>query len=176
MPAFVGLGAPAWSSAARGLLSGITGGTTPAHVASRGTLEAIAYQVRDVFDVMAAESGGALQVLLADGGASRNGQLMQFQADILGIPVVRSTSPELSALGAAYLAGLALGIWASEDDIAALLAGPATGLSPKWTPARPRRRSCRLAGCRWPHDVRARHRPIIVTVREEEVLCGETAF
>lgn len=119
VPAFVGLGAPHWNEAARGLLTGITRGTTPAHVA-RATLESIAYQVRDVFDVMEAESGVSLQTLLADGGASRNAHLMQFQADIIGRPVMRSLSADVSALGAAYLAGLAVGVWASEDEIAAL--------------------------------------------------------
>ena len=76
--------------------------------------------MRDVFDVMQAASGGALRVLLADGGVTRNAQLMQFQADILGVPVQRNNTPELSALGAAYLAGLATGVWASTDDLAAL--------------------------------------------------------
>jgi glycerol kinase len=83
-------------------------------------VEAIAYQVRDVFDVMQAASGGSLRVLLADGGVTRNAQLMRFQADILGVPVQRNDTPELSALGAAYLAGLAGGVWTSTDEVAAL--------------------------------------------------------
>jgi glycerol kinase len=110
VPAFVGLGAPYWNDAARGLVSGLTRGSTAAHLA-RATIEAIAYQVRDVFDVMRAEAGTELKVLLADGGASQNGMLMQFQADIIGRPVLRNQSADASALGAAYLAGLASGIW-----------------------------------------------------------------
>ncbi len=119
VPAFVGLGAPHWQSDARGLITGLTRGSTPTHLA-RATLESIAYQVRDVFDVMQAEAGTPLQVLLADGGASQNDLLMQFQADLLGCPVLRSTSSDVSALGAAYLAGLAVGLWPDEQAIAAL--------------------------------------------------------
>lgn len=119
VPAFVGLGAPHWQSDARGLITGLTRGSTPAHLA-RATLESIAYQVRDVFDVMQAEAGSPLQVLLADGGASQNDLLMQFQADIIGCPVLRSSSSDVSALGAAYLAGLAVGLWRSEAEIGAL--------------------------------------------------------
>ena len=119
VPAFVGLGAPHWDDAARGLLSGLTRGSSLAQL-SRAAVESIAYQVRDVFDVMQAASGGALRVLLADGGVTRNAQLMQFQADILGVPVQRNNTPELSAMGAAYLAGLATGVWGSTDEIAAL--------------------------------------------------------
>ncbi len=110
VPAFVGLGAPHWDDAARGLVSGLTRGTTAAHLA-RATLASIAHQVRDVFDLMQAEAGLELEVLLADGGATRNDQLMQLQADLLGRPVLRTTSAEVSALGAAYLAGLAVGFW-----------------------------------------------------------------
>jgi glycerol kinase len=116
VPAFVGLGAPHWNGAARGLITGLTHGTTPAHLA-RAALEAIAYQIRDVFDLMSAESGAPLQVLMADGGASCNDTLMQFQADIIGRPVVRSLSSDVSALGAAYLAGLAVGLWSWESEI-----------------------------------------------------------
>lgn len=119
VPAFVGLGAPHWQSNARGLITGLTRGSTPAHLA-RATLESIAYQVRDVFDVMQSEAGSPLQVLLADGGASQNDLLMQFQADLIGCPVLRSSSTDVSALGAAYLAGLAVGMWASEAEIGAL--------------------------------------------------------
>jgi glycerol kinase len=119
VPAFVGLGAPHWHEAARGLITGLTRGAGPAHLA-RATIESIAYQVRDVFDVMDAEVGVPLQRLLADGGASRNDMLMQFQADMIGRPVVRSISHDVAALGAAYLAGLAVGFWASEAEIAAL--------------------------------------------------------
>ena len=119
VPAFVGLGAPHWHPAARGLITGLTRGSGPAHLA-RAALESIAYQVRDVFEAMQAEAGVELSFLLADGGASRNDQLMQFQADILDVPVLRSTSADVSALGAAYLAGLAVGLWSSLDEIAAL--------------------------------------------------------
>jgi len=119
VPAFVGLGAPHWDDAARGLISGLTRGTTAAHVAF-ATLASIAHQVRDVFDLMQDESGRELEVLLADGGATRNDQLMQLQADLLGRPVLRTTSAEVSALGAAHLAGLATGFWSSEEELAAL--------------------------------------------------------
>jgi glycerol kinase len=119
VPAFVGLGAPYWNEAARGLLTGLTRGTTAAQVA-RATIESIAYQIRDVFDVMDAASPSGLSALLADGGGSSNDLLMQFQADILGRPVLRCASPDVSALGAAYLAGLAVGLWRSEKEIAAL--------------------------------------------------------
>ncbi len=116
VPALVGLGAPYWNDAARGLISGLTRGSTAAHLA-RATIEAIAYQVRDVFDVMQRETGVDLKVLLADGGASRNPMLMQFQADIIGLPILRSNSADASALGASYLAGLSIGIWQTLDEI-----------------------------------------------------------
>ncbi|MCB0116904.1 MAG: glycerol kinase GlpK [Caldilineaceae bacterium] len=119
VPAFVGLGAPHWHEAARGTVTGLTRGSGPAQLA-RATIESIAYQVRDVFDVMDAEAGVPLQRLLADGGASRNDMLMQFQADMIGRPVVRRISHDVAAQGAAYLAGLAVGFWASEAEIAAL--------------------------------------------------------
>ncbi len=119
VPALVGLGAPYWNDAARGLISGLTRGSSAAHLA-HATIEAIAYQVRDVFDVMQAEAGMDLNILLADGGASRNGMLMQFQADIIGRPVMRSASAEASPLGAAYLAGLGVGIWQTLDEISQL--------------------------------------------------------
>lgn len=116
VPAFVGLGAPHWRESARGLISGLTQGATASHLA-RAAIESIAYQVRDVFDVMEAEAGARLQALLADGGASRNDSLMQFQADIIGRPVLRSGSAEVSALGAACLAGLATGFWPGREEI-----------------------------------------------------------
>jgi glycerol kinase len=114
VPAFAGLGAPHWDPDARGLLCGLSRGTTPAHVA-RAAIEAIAYQVRDVFDLMRTETAGTPPALLADGGAARNDQLMQFQADVLGCPVLRSRSTDLSALGAAQLAGLSVGLWTMDD-------------------------------------------------------------
>jgi len=119
VPAFVGLGAPHWDEQARGLIGGLTRGSRLDQLA-RAAIESIGYQVRDVFDAMQAASGGSLRQLMADGGVTRNEQLMQFQADILGVPVLRNDTAELSALGAAYLAGLAVGAWASTDDIAAL--------------------------------------------------------
>ncbi len=119
VPAFTGLGAPHWDDAARGLVSGLTRGSTLPQLA-RAAVDSIAYQVRDVFEAMQTASGGALQVLMVDGGVTRNEQLMRFQADILGVPVQRNDTPELSAMGAAYLAGLSTGVWASIDELAAL--------------------------------------------------------
>ena len=118
VPAFAGLGAPYWDAEARGVICGLTRGTTAAHLA-RATIESIAYQVRDVFDVMRHEAG-APDALLADGGASRNDQLMQFQADLLDRPVLRNESADLSASGAAWLAGLATQIWTSTEALSAL--------------------------------------------------------
>ena len=119
VPAFVGLGAPYWNDVARGLLTGLTRGSTGAH-AARATIESIAYQVRDVFEVMERDIREPLPALLADGGASRNDSLMQFQADILGRPVVRSESAHVSAIGAAWLAGLATGVWTSPKQLEAI--------------------------------------------------------
>jgi glycerol kinase len=119
VPAFVGLGAPYWNQAARGLITGLTRGSGPSQLA-RATVNSIAYQVRDVFEAMQAEAGTVLEFLLADGGASRNDHLMQFQADILGVPVLRSTSTDVSALGAIYLAGLVMGVWSSLEEISTL--------------------------------------------------------
>ncbi len=139
VPAFVGLGAPHWQDEARGLITGLTRGTGAPHLA-RATLEAIAYQVRDVYDAMQAESDMPLGVLLADGGATQSDLLMQFQADILGQAVVRSRSEQgggldVSALGAAYLAGLTVGVWASEDELAAL-PRPEDRFEPHFAPER----------------------------------------
>jgi glycerol kinase len=119
VPAFTGLGAPHWNDQARGLISGLTRGSTLAQLA-RAAIESIAYQVRDVFEAMQSAAGGALSVLMVDGGVTRNEQLMQFQADILGVPVQRNDTAELSAMGAAYLAGLATGVWSSTNELAAL--------------------------------------------------------
>lgn len=116
VPALVGLGAPYWDANARGLLVGITRGTTAGH-AARAVLEAIAYQIYDVFMAMQSETGQPLKQLMADGGATRNNFLMQFQADILNTPVIRSRASDLSALGAAYLAGLVTGVWKSLDEV-----------------------------------------------------------
>jgi glycerol kinase len=117
VPAFAGLGAPHWDPYARGLLIGITRDTTAAHVA-RATLEAIAFSVADLVDAMAADGKRRLSELRVDGGATRSEPLMQFQADILGVPVVRPSIVETTALGAAYLAGLAVGFWESPRAIA----------------------------------------------------------
>ncbi len=119
VPAFVGLGAPHWDDQARGLISGLTRGSTLEQLA-RAAIESIAYQVGDVFAAMQAASGGSLRLLMADGGVTRNATLMQFQADILGVPVQRNNTAELSAMGAAYLAGLASGVWNSTAEIASL--------------------------------------------------------
>jgi len=117
VPAFAGLGAPHWDAHARGTIVGLTRGTTKAHVA-RAALEGIALQVMDVLKAMEADSGIKLKELRVDGGASANDLLMQLQADLLKVPVVRPKVAETTALGAAYLAGLAVGYWKSQADIA----------------------------------------------------------
>lgn len=117
VPAFAGLGAPHWDAYARGALVGITRGTTAAHLA-RAALEAIAYQSYDVLKAMERDAGLPLQELRVDGGASRNDLLMQFQADLLQVPVVRPAIVETTALGAAYLAGLAVGVWKDRTQLA----------------------------------------------------------
>jgi glycerol kinase len=116
VPAFAGLGAPHWDQFARGTITGLTRGTTSAHLA-RAALEGIAFQVADVLDVMRQDSGIKLAELRVDGGASANDLLMQFQADLLGVPVLRPKVTETTALGAAYLAGLATGFWKSREQI-----------------------------------------------------------
>ncbi len=119
VPAFVGLGAPHWDSYARGSIFGLTRGTTAGHLA-RAAVESIAYQVADLLDAMRADSGDPVKELRVDGGAAANDTLMQFQADILGVPVVRPAVTETTAFGAAYLAGLAVGFWkAGSDQLAA---------------------------------------------------------
>src|SRR5271169_2882570 len=120
VPAFVGLGAPHWDAYARGTITGITRGTNRAHLV-RAALESIAYQTREVVDAMARDSGLRPALLRVDGGAARNDFLCQFQADILGIPVERPATTESTALGAAYLAGLATGFWQDEQELAAHL-------------------------------------------------------
>jgi glycerol kinase len=117
VPAFAGLGAPHWDPHARGTIVGLTRGTTKAHIA-RAALEGIALQVMDVLKSMEADSGIKLKELRVDGGASANDLLMQLQADILNVPVVRPKVAETTALGAAYLAGLAVGYWKNQADIA----------------------------------------------------------
>ncbi len=110
VPAFVGLGAPHWDAYARGTMHGLTRGSTRAHIA-RAALESIAFQSAELLSAMQADSGVVLQQLRVDGGGSRNNLMMQFQADLLGVPVVRPKITETTALGAAYLAGLAVGFW-----------------------------------------------------------------
>ena len=117
VPAFVGLGAPYWDMYARGAILGLTRGANRNHIV-RATLESIAYQTKDVLEAMQEDSKIKLQALKVDGGAVANNFLMQFQADILGVPIYRPEITETTALGAAYLAGLAVGYWSSKDEIA----------------------------------------------------------
>ena len=116
VPAFVGLGAPYWDPNARGTMTGMTLGTSRAHIV-RAALESIAFQTRELVDAMEADSGAAIIELRADGGASANNFLMQFQADLLGRPIVRPKDVETTALGAAYLAGLATGVWRNTEEL-----------------------------------------------------------
>jgi glycerol kinase len=116
VPAFVGLGAPYWDSNAKAMLTGMTFGTSKAHIV-RATLESLAYQTRDLVEAMKSDSGEELQELRVDGGAASNDFLMQFQADILGCRIVRPADTETTALGAAYLAGLCIGIWKSVEEL-----------------------------------------------------------
>ena len=116
VPAFVGLGAPYWDMYARGTITGITRGTGKAHIV-RAALEAIAFQTRDIISSMEADSEIKIKELRVDGGAVVNAFLMQFQSDILGIPVVVSKVNETTALGAAYLAGLSVGFWKDMDEV-----------------------------------------------------------
>jgi glycerol kinase len=118
VPAFTGLGSPHWDAYARGTMVGLSRGTTRAHVA-RAALEAIAFQSAELLGAMQADAGQPLVELRVDGGATANDLLMQFQADLLGVPVVRPRVTETTALGAAYLAGLATGFWASDEELAA---------------------------------------------------------
>jgi glycerol kinase len=116
VPAFTGLGAPHWKPDARGAMFGITRGTTPAHIV-RAALESIAFQTMDVMEAMKSDSGVTLDLLRVDGGASRNNFLMQFQADVLGVPVDRAQQLETTALGAAFLAGLGAGVFKNADAL-----------------------------------------------------------
>ena len=119
VPAFAGLGAPQWDAAARGTLIGLTRGTTRAHVA-RAALESIAFQSADLFAAMQADCAQPLAELRVDGGAARNDLLMQFQADLLGVPVLRPVNTETTAFGAAAFAGLGVGLWQSQAELASL--------------------------------------------------------
>jgi glycerol kinase len=117
VPAFVGLGAPHWDSYARGSIFGLTRGTTAGHLA-RAAVESIAYQVADLLDAMQKDTGNPVEELRVDGGAAANDDLMQFQSDILGAPVIRPAVTETTALGAAYLAGLGVGLWSHISGLA----------------------------------------------------------
>jgi glycerol kinase len=119
VPALAGLGAPHWDAGARGMLIGITRGTSAAHIA-RATLEGIAFQVDDVLSAMCEDSGKPLNELRVDGGAAENNLLLQMQADVSGVPVIRPKELETTALGAAYLAGLTTGVWSDKSEIAEL--------------------------------------------------------
>lgn len=119
VPAFAGLGAPHWDQYARGTITGITRGTTAAHLA-RAALDGIAFQVADVLEVMASDSGRPMRELRVDGGAAANKLLLQIQADLLQMPVVRPKVLETTALGAAMLAGLAAGVWRGLDELGSI--------------------------------------------------------
>jgi glycerol kinase len=125
VPAFVGLGAPHWDAYARGTILGLTRGSTSAHIA-RAALEGIAFQVADLLTAMESDSSIKLAELRVDGGACANNLLMQTQADLLGVPVVRAANPETTAMGAAYLAGLAVGFYKSTDEISSQWASDRT--------------------------------------------------
>jgi glycerol kinase len=118
VPAFTGLGSPHWDAYARGTMVGLSRGTTKAHIA-RAALESIAFQSAEVLLAMQRDAKQPLLELRVDGGATANDLMMQFQADLLGVPVVRPKVTETTALGAAYLAGLAVGFWGSLDEVAA---------------------------------------------------------
>ncbi|MGB8543905.1 MAG: FGGY-family carbohydrate kinase, partial [Azonexus sp.] len=118
VPALTGLGAPDWDPYARGTIMGITRGTTRAHIA-RAALDAIALQSADLAGAMLADSGIPLSELRVDGGAAGNDLLLQLQADLLGVPVLRPRITETTALGAAYLAGIGVGLWSGRDEVAA---------------------------------------------------------
>ncbi len=119
VPAFAGLGAPQWDAAARGTIVGLTRGSTRAHIA-RAAIESIAFQTADLIEAMQRDCGQGLSELRVDGGAARNDLLMQFQADLLGVPVLRPANTEVTAFGAAALAGLGAGIWSDESEVSAL--------------------------------------------------------
>ncbi len=154
VPAFTGLGAPYWDADARGALFGLTRGTTRAHVA-RAAVESIAFQVADLLEAMQADAGKKLRELRVDGGATVNDDLLQFQSDLLRVPVVRSHTTETTALGAAFLAGLGAGFWKNQAEIAALWQRDAT-FAPAATAAVSRERRAhwkRAVACtrQWAH-------------------------
>ncbi len=152
VPAFTGLGAPYWDQDARGVISGLTRGATKAHLV-RAALEGVAHQVADVVEAMERDSGAPLGQIAVDGGAAANDFLMQFQADLLGCPVVRPVQLETTALGAAYLAGLGVGFWSSPQEVAA---GRAAGDRFQPTMGRAEREERRAAWRRAVERVRCR--------------------
>jgi len=137
VPAFVGLGAPHWDSYARGSIFGLTRGSTAGHIA-RAALESIAYQVADLLDAMQRDTGSTIEELRVDGGAAANNSLMQFQSDILGIPVVRPAMTETTALGAACLAGMSVGFWKAASETIG------TGKDRRFEPQLPRSQAAAL--------------------------------
>jgi glycerol kinase len=139
VPAMAGLGAPYWDSGARGLICGLNTSSRLEHL-SRAAVESIAFQVRDVFEAFRRAGTASVETLCADGGAARNDWLMQFQADILGCPVLRSSAADLSAMGAAFFAGMAIGLWADEEEIRAI-AGKPERFEPKMSEIERRRRN-----------------------------------
>ncbi|HNR33318.1 MAG TPA: FGGY-family carbohydrate kinase, partial [Candidatus Hydrogenedentes bacterium] len=147
VPAFVGLGAPYWDMRARGTITGLTRGANRAHIV-RAALESIAFQSADLVHTMEKDTAAHIPRLKVDGGACANNLLMQFQADLLGIPVVRGKTIETTALGAAFLAGLAVGFWSGLDELAAIWRLD-RAFEPAWDPAR---REAALAG--WADAVR----------------------
>jgi glycerol kinase len=139
VPAMAGLGAPYWDSGARGLICGLNTSSRLEHL-SRAAVESIAFQVRDVFEAFRRAGTASVETLCADGGAARNDWLMQFQADILGCPVLRSSAADLSAMGAAFFAGMAIGLWADEEEIRAIRGKPER-FEPKMSEIERRRRN-----------------------------------
>jgi glycerol kinase len=146
VPALAGMGAPHWDPFARGLIIGLTRGTTRAHIA-RAAIEGIAFEVADLLDAMVSDSGTSIPELRVDGGASANSMLLQLQADLLGLPVVRSATAETTALGAAYLAGLGAGVWKSPEETAELWQA-----GPRFEPRMPRPEA-RAMRARWTEAV-----------------------
>jgi glycerol kinase len=138
VPAFAGLGAPQWDPAARGAIVGLTRGSTRAHIA-RAAVESIAFQTADLIEAMQQDSRKPLAELRVDGGAARNDLLMQFQADLLGVPVLRPVNTETTAFGAAAFAGLGIGFWQSQQELASLWR-----LDKRFEPRMPREEAARL--------------------------------
>ena len=160
VPAFTGLGAPWWRSDARGVIAGITRGTDKARLV-RAACESMAYQTYDILKAMEADSGHALTSLEVDGGAANNPFIMQFQADLLGIDVVRGQTSESTALGAAFLAGLASGFWADRDELAGLFEDE-TRFSPEMAEERHAVRECWTCQVSVRPSLRPPHRALLI--------------